>query len=342
MSEDLASGQVNTGTVKATATAGVARRPHLVHQQQHRVAIAVHLDLTHALGVARRFPLDPAPVARSREIRRLPGGRSVGQSAGIHPGQHQDPTGGGVLGYGGHQTRVIEAHLGRNVFQHASIVPTGHDGQMSASSYAALERAELSATMLALGPDAPTLCAGWTVKDLAIHLIVREGKPLAAVGIVLSPFAALTASASAKLAQRPFSELVSMVADGPPTLSVFSVPGMEGLANFLEYVVHHEDVRRAQPQWTARDLDRAEQDLLWSRTASTARLIARKCPVALRLRRTDATAPVIALKSTSDAVTLAGSPLELILRLYGRTAVNVEVSGSEQAVRAFEQAPLGI
>ena len=41
------------------------------------------------------------------------------------------------------------------------------------------------------------------------------------------------------------------VRTGPPTLSVFAVPGVDGLANLLEYVVHHEDVLRAQPDWDA-------------------------------------------------------------------------------------------
>ena len=36
------------------------------------------------------------------------------------------------------------------------------------------ERAALCNTALDLGADSPTLCEGWTVKDLVIHLLIRE------------------------------------------------------------------------------------------------------------------------------------------------------------------------
>ncbi|MFM7872077.1 MAG: maleylpyruvate isomerase N-terminal domain-containing protein, partial [Actinomycetota bacterium] len=35
------------------------------------------------------------------------------------------------------------------------------------------------------GPDAPTLCAGWTTRDLAAHIAVRERRPDAAAGILI-------------------------------------------------------------------------------------------------------------------------------------------------------------
>ncbi len=50
------------------------------------------------------------------------------------------------------------------------------------------ERAALCDLALQVGADRPTLCEGWTVKDLVVHLLVREGSP-AAVGIVVPPLA---------------------------------------------------------------------------------------------------------------------------------------------------------
>lgn len=44
------------------------------------------------------------------------------------------------------------------------------------------ERQALCDTMLAVGPDAPTLCEGWTVLDLAVHLLLRERRPDVAPG----------------------------------------------------------------------------------------------------------------------------------------------------------------
>ncbi|WP_254185823.1 hypothetical protein [Nocardioides panacis] len=49
---------------------------------------------------------------------------------------------------------------------------------------AQLERTALCDTALQVGEDGPTLCDGWDVKDLVVHLLVREGSP-AAAGIVL-------------------------------------------------------------------------------------------------------------------------------------------------------------
>lgn len=46
------------------------------------------------------------------------------------------------------------------------------------------QRAALVELLHASGPQAPTLCDGWTAYDLAAHLYVRENDPLAAIGIV--------------------------------------------------------------------------------------------------------------------------------------------------------------
>jgi len=39
------------------------------------------------------------------------------------------------------------------------------------------------------GPDAPTLCSGWTTGDLAAHLVLREHRPDAAAGVLGGPLA---------------------------------------------------------------------------------------------------------------------------------------------------------
>ena len=41
---------------------------------------------------------------------------------------------------------------------------------MSAADVVAAERSELADLMLRLGPDEPTLCEGWTTRDLAAHV----------------------------------------------------------------------------------------------------------------------------------------------------------------------------
>lgn len=213
---------------------------------------------------------------------------------------------------------------------------------MSASQHARRERQELAELMLALGPDAPTLCEGWATRDLAAHLVVRESRPDAAAGIVVAPLSGWTERVQRSAATRAWPELVRSVRTGPPTLSVFSLPGMEGMANLVEYVVHHEDVRRAQPGWAPRDLPADLADELWSRLRQMGRLMYRRVPVGVTLVRTDGTGGELVVRDRQPMITLTGPVLELLLRTYGRTAVRLDVSGDPDAIAAFEGASLGV
>ena len=143
-------------------------------------------------------------------------------------------------------------------------------------------------------------------------------------------------------ATRAWPELVRSVRTGPPTLSVFSLPGMEGMANLVEYVVHHEDVRRAQPGWAPRDLPADLADELWSRLRQMGRLMYRRVPVGVTLVRTDGTGGELVVRDRQPMVTLTGPVLELLLRTYGRTAVHLDVAGDPDAIAAFEGASLGV
>lgn len=57
------------------------------------------------------------------------------------------------------------------------------------TAFARSERLALCETLRAVGPDAPTLCEGWLTRDLAAHLVLRESRPDAAPGIVVSALA---------------------------------------------------------------------------------------------------------------------------------------------------------
>jgi len=213
---------------------------------------------------------------------------------------------------------------------------------MSASQQAHRERHELAELLLVVGPDAPTLCEGWTTTDLAAHLVVRESRPDAAPGIVVGPLAGWTKRVQDSVASQPYPELVRKVRTGPPTLSVFSLPGIDGAANLLEYFVHHEDVRRGAPGWQMRDLPPELADALWGRLQKMGSLLFRRVPVAVTLERTDGAGGSITVRKGPEGVTLRGPAGELMLRAYGRKAVNVDVIGSPEAVAAFESASLGI
>jgi len=193
--------------------------------------------------------------------------------------------------------------------------------------------------MLATGPDAPTLCEGWTTRDLAAHLVIREARPDAAPGIVVPPLSGWTERVQhATAVGQSYPELVRKVRTGPPTLSFYAVPGVDGLANLNEYVVHHEDVLRAQPGWEPRTLDSDLADELWGRLRRMCRVMYLRVPVGVTLVRTDGRGGSVVARTGDPMVTVSGSALELLMRSYGRRAVNVEVAGDPGAVARFERA----
>lgn len=212
---------------------------------------------------------------------------------------------------------------------------------MKALDVARAERQELCDLLLEVGPDAPTLCAGWTTRDLAAHLVVREARPDATLGIVVTPLAGHAAAVQDRVAARAWPELVRDVRTGPPLLSPFRLPGVQGLADPFEFAIHHEDVRRARADWSPRALPAEEQAVLWQRLARASRMLSRRSPVGIALRRSDTGEMAIA-RSGSPTVTLVGEPLELVLRLYGRRASVVDVEGPQEAVDRFESAHFGV
>ena len=186
----------------------------------------------------------------------------------------------------------------------------------------------------AKGPDAPTLCEGWATRDLAAHLVLRERRPDAALGILGGPLAGYTARVQHRIAQQhDYPGLIDMIRQGPPLLSIFAIPGVDERANAVEYYVHHEDVRRGAPGWEPRQLDPAMADMLWRRLGM-ARLLLRSAPCGVLLRREDSpdTQPITA-KRGPDMVTVTGTPGELTLWAFGRTsAARVQFEGDADAV----------
>ncbi|NUS95369.1 MAG: TIGR03085 family protein [Nocardia sp.] len=192
------------------------------------------------------------------------------------------------------------------------------------------ERRALVETMKGLGPDAPTLCGAWTVRDLAAHLVVRERRPDAAPGIMLRPFAGYLQKVQDKAATREFDVLLEQVRTGPPWWS--PLRPVDAIANLSEMFVHHEDVRRAGPGWEPRELSAADQQRLWSALRKMGKMAYRKSPVPVEIS-TPGGERVRIVDGTGPAVTLIGEPSELLLHAFGRDQVRIESSGEPEAVR---------
>ncbi|SMQ15643.1 TIGR03085 family protein [Streptomyces sp. Ag82_O1-12] len=210
------------------------------------------------------------------------------------------------------------------------------------STHAKRERLLLADLLETAGPDAPTLCEGWTTRDLAAHVVVRERRPDAAGGILIKQLASRLDKVMAEYTDKPYEELIQLIRTGPPRFSPFSLKPVDEASNIIEFYVHTEDVRRAQPDWSPRDLDPVFQDALWSRLERTARLMGRGVPTGLVLRRPDGQTAV-AHRGT-PVVTVTGEPSELVLFCYGRqSAAKVDLDGDENAIaKLHETKQLGI
>ena len=209
-------------------------------------------------------------------------------------------------------------------------------------SHARDERLALCRLLVQVGPDAPTKCAGWTTRDLAAHLVMRERRPDAAIGIA-GPLRGYTEGLRVRTRDgTPYQRLVEMLAQGPPVWTPWgAIPGMDANLNLVEFFVHHEDVRRAGPDWHPRDLVPDLERALWSRLRM-ARLVLRRAPTGVRLRwsavsRPDGPAQVA--HQAEPMVTVAGSPAELTLWALGRTSVaRIEYTGDDAAVTRLRSA----
>ncbi|WP_455354375.1 TIGR03085 family metal-binding protein [Streptomyces sp. SYSU K217416] len=209
------------------------------------------------------------------------------------------------------------------------------------STHAKRERLLFADLLEAAGPDALTLCDGWKTRDLAAHEVVRERRPDAAGGLLLGALRPRLERVQAEYASKPYEELIQLIRTGPPRMSPYALKPIDEAANAVEFYVHAEDVRRAQQDWTPRDLDPVFADVLWSRLEKVARVLGRKAPVGLVLRRPDGQTAV-AHRGT-PVVTVTGEPGELTLFAFGRQdAARVELDGDKEAIAKLHGARLGL
>ncbi len=205
------------------------------------------------------------------------------------------------------------------------------------------ERAELVSLMRSVGPDHSTLCTGWTVRDLAAHILMRERRPDAAIGIALPVVSRYTEQVMKKYSTQTWDALLAQLESGPPFWSPFARDIIASKANMFELLVHHEDVRRAQENWTERSFNDADLATLWSLLKISAPLLWRRAHVGVTLIP-ETSSPVSLstivahkTKSGADHIVVTGSPVELILASFGRQQIHVSITGSDNAEELFAE-----
>ncbi|MFV9634823.1 TIGR03085 family metal-binding protein [Mycobacterium neumannii] len=200
------------------------------------------------------------------------------------------------------------------------------------------ERAALVETMREVGPDAPTLCGGWTTRDLAAHLVVRERRLDATPGIMLPALAAYTDKVQRQTAQTDWEELLDKVASGPPLYSPFKL--LDPVANMGEMYIHHEDVRRAQSGWEPRPLDDSTVNALTRSLPLMAKMTLAKAPARMTLKTPQG--KVLATVGKDQPLTIVGEAQELLLFISGRDEVRLDFDGDPATVEAVRQNRRGL
>ena len=204
------------------------------------------------------------------------------------------------------------------------------------------ERDLLCDTALAVGGDASTLCGDWDVKDLVVHLLVRERDLTGLPGMFVPALEGLTARAERSRSKEEFEALVEKVRQGPPAYSPMGWRPFDLAVNTLEFFIHHEDVRRAQPGWEPRELSEEQEQAIWLPLSLISRILTRRSPVGIIVQRTDRES-TSRLRGGDPSVVMTGPPSEVALFLYGRGEQSrVELEGTPEDVAALRATDFGL
>ncbi len=209
--------------------------------------------------------------------------------------------------------------------------------------HALSERHLLCDELLRVGPDAPTRCEGWDARDLAAHLVIRERRPDLSLGAWVPLLRGRLEREQTRMAHGDWAALVERVREGAPAWNPVHVAKVDEVTNLVEFFVHHEDVRRAQPDWEPRELAGNLQHALWVSLRRSARLVFRKSPTGIVLIAEGHGRHSAKLPDSHGTVVVRGTPAELVLYAYGRQAVaRVELSGDADDIAALQASDLGV
>lgn len=172
--------------------------------------------------------------------------------------------------------------------------------------------------------------------DLAVHLLIRERKPLAAPGIFVDALSGVTDDETEKQKARPYDEVVREWAAGPPAW----LKPVNTAMNASEHFIHHEDVRRGGGDAAPREFSRVVNQELFKLAKRFGGMTLRKAPVPVILTPPDMPPATVGDKAGvaergDNLVRVTGEPGELLLWASGRDAAVVELTGAVDALKDF-------
>lgn len=204
-------------------------------------------------------------------------------------------------------------------------------------SFVQRERSRLAELFLEVGPDAPTLNEGWNTFDLAVHLLIRESKPLALPGMFVDALSGMTEKETSKVKARPYTEVVNEWAAGPPVW----IKPFDAAMNTAEHFIHHEDVRRGGGEVRPRDFSRTVNAQLLALAKRFGAMTLRKAQAPVILTPPDLPPVTLGDKAGvaqrgDDVVRVSGAPGELLLWVSGRNAAEIELTGALEALDGLD------
>ncbi len=195
---------------------------------------------------------------------------------------------------------------------------------VDAMSLAREERAELADLLATLTPaqwEAPSLCAGWRVRDVVAHMYsYEELGPVGLVGRFVRGGLRLdrvNAAGVAAYADRSPDELLALVRDHQQPCGLTA--GFGGRIALTDGVIHHQDIRR--PLGLPRDIpaERMRVVLEFARTAPT-------IGAAKRVRGLTLVATDLDWRAGSGPV-VEGPAEPLLMAVAGRRGVAGDLTG---------------
>jgi uncharacterized protein (TIGR03085 family) len=202
------------------------------------------------------------------------------------------------------------------------------------------ERVRFTDLLLEVGPDAPTLCEGWTARDLAAHMITIE-RPDAWAGIGDARKFELTNQLHDRIVAaqkaKPWRQQVERVRRGP-IAGPFAMRAIRERMFFREYVIHHEDLRRANGLKPRTDIPEV-QLAAWDKAKTVGTYGLKRAPLptgfGIELVRADTGERHTAVPGDT-LLELRGEALELLLFAFGRrSAAEVDAHGPSDAVHTL-------
>ena len=160
-------------------------------------------------------------------------------------------------------------------------------------------------------------------------MLARETRFDALPGIVVPRLAGRTQRIQDELAASlDWVTLLDRLRGGPPLYSPFR--WLDRIANVHELFVHHEDVRRAVPDWRPRALSSQAVATLRRLTAVMSHPVMAGIPAQVTLRTRDSS--IVARVGRGSPVVVTAAADDLLLFVFGRTAIHAEFDGEDEAV----------